>query len=77
MSVMTDITPPIIQFEADVGKAIAAELRGDEDEEPKIDVDEEEVRAALDGGLKRARNVFQRGYDDLKGKGLKEEVGYE
>lgn len=72
------------QFEANAGAAIAERLRGggEEDEEEEkaekivIEVDEEAVEAAKADGLERARKVFQRGYDDLKKKSLKEEVRF-
>ncbi|GAA98350.1 uncharacterized protein L969DRAFT_616538 [Mixia osmundae IAM 14324] len=56
------------QFEATVGRAIAAEVQPEEVEEPT-----EEAREAIDAGLIRARQVFERGYADLKRKELKEE----
>ncbi|GAA6001131.1 Clf1p [Rhodotorula paludigena] len=72
------------QFEANVGLAEAAALSGegdddDEDEEgaaqPKepVEIDHEAVAEAKRQGIERARKVFERGYADLKHKGLKEE----
>ncbi|KAK4048382.1 NineTeen Complex (NTC) component [Microbotryomycetes sp. JL221] len=71
------------QFEANAGNAEAEAVAGgndDEDEEgeseaPKaaVEVDEEAVKALRQAGLERARSVFERGYADLKDKGLKEE----
>lgn len=73
------------QFEANAGLATATALAGggdDEEEEeeegaePKVvgEVDQAAVDEAKEMGLDRARKVFQRGYDDLKNKSLKEEV---
>lgn len=72
------------QFEANAGAAIADRLAGggdddeDEDEEKvekePVEVDQAAVDEAKADGLDRARKVFQRGYDDLKNKSLKEEV---
>lgn len=73
------------QFEANAGAAEAEALGGggDEDEEdddvpkaPAAEVDHAAVAAAQQLGLERARAVFQRGYTDLKNKGLKEEVRF-
>ncbi|KAM0748141.1 protein prenylyltransferase [Meredithblackwellia eburnea MCA 4105] len=73
------------QFEANAGKAIADRLAGIEEEDHEeeedgekeekepVDVDQEAVDAARSDGLEKARKVFQRGYDDLKKKSLKEE----
>ena len=71
------------QFEANAGQAEADALSGanddDDDEEEgaepaeKPEVDQVAVDEAKTRGLERARGVFQRGYDDLKKKGLKEE----
>ncbi|KAM0787460.1 NineTeen Complex (NTC) component [Microbotryomycetes sp. NB124-2] len=75
------------QFEANAGNAEADALAGgndddeDEDEEdggdkagkPPVQVDEQAVNAARQAGMERARKVFERGYADLKDKGLKEE----
>jgi crooked neck len=55
------------EFEA-AGIPVGAAEREDEDEE-----DEEEERL-VEGDVEKARAVFMRGYKDLKGKGLKEEV---
>ena len=70
------------QFEANAGAAIAEALAGggeEEDEEAgegatKVEVDEQAVDQAKQDGLQRARKVFERGYQDLKQKMLKEEV---
>lgn len=71
------------QFEANAGNAEADALLGGEDEDDEdgettaskaVDVDEEAVKALRVAGLERARKVFERGYADLKDKGLKEEV---
>ncbi|GAA5830801.1 hypothetical protein JCM11251_001079 [Rhodosporidiobolus azoricus] len=70
------------QFEANVGLAEAAALSGEGDEEDEeeegkekqpVEVDQEAVEMAKANGLERARKVFERGYADLKKKGLKEE----
>ncbi|GAA5849701.1 hypothetical protein JCM8547_000538 [Rhodosporidiobolus lusitaniae] len=67
------------QFEANVGLAEAAALSGENDEEDEeaerepVEVDQEAVETAKQNGLERARKVFERGYADLKKKGLKEE----
>ncbi|GAA5924690.1 hypothetical protein JCM1841_006386 [Sporobolomyces salmonicolor] len=71
------------QFEANAGLAEAAAFSGenededdDEDEDKEkmpVEVDQEAVARAKQGGLERARKVFERGYADLKNKGLKEE----
>jgi crooked neck len=71
------------QFEANVGLAEAAALSGENDDEEDeeegvekqpIEVDEVAVETAKQNGLERARKAFERGYADLKKKGLKEEV---
>lgn len=70
------------QFEANAGLATATALAGGDEEEeeegaePKIvgEIDQAAVDEAKEMGLERARKVFQRGYDDLKNKSLKEEV---
>lgn len=71
------------QFEANAGQAQADALQGggdDSDEEGDetaaklpVQVDEAAVAQAKAEGLERARAVFERGYADLKRKGLKEE----
>jgi crooked neck len=70
------------QFEANAGAAAAEALAGggeEEDEEGgegamKVEVDQAAVEQAKQEGLERARQVFERGYADLKKKMLKEEV---
>lgn len=73
------------QFEANAGRAEEEAIRGggedeEEDEEVEkvekeaVEVDEKAAQKAKEDGLERARKVFQRGYDDLRKKGLKEEV---
>jgi crooked neck len=47
--------------------------REDEDED---DDDEEKEPKMVEGDMERARQIFQRGYNDLKGRGLKNEVRY-
>ena len=71
------------QFEANAGAAMAQALSGggeDDDEEEEVvapvEVDQAAVDEAKEQGLEKARGVFQRGYDDLKKKSLKEEVRY-
>lgn len=74
------------QFEANAGlaesQAIAGGGEDDDDEEgvekvvkEKVEVDQALVDQAKEDGLERARKVFERGYADLRKKGLKEEVG--
>lgn len=73
------------QFEANAGRAEEEAIRGggeDEEEEEEgekeqkepVEVDEEAAQKAKEDGLERARKVFERGYADLRKKGLKEEV---
>ena len=60
------------EFEASaipMSQAVKAELGLEEDE------DEEEERM-VEGDIEMARQVFQRGYKDLKDRSLKEEVRY-
>jgi len=45
-----------------------------EEDEDGDDGDEEKEPKMVEGDLELARQVFQRGYKDLKGKGLKNEV---
>ncbi|KAI5480437.1 pre-mRNA-splicing factor CLF1 [Pseudohyphozyma bogoriensis] len=68
------------QFEANAGNAIAEAIAGggddeeeEEEEKAPVEVDQEAVDAAKKDGLEKARKVFERGYADLKLKGLKEE----
>ncbi|ORY92420.1 hypothetical protein BCR35DRAFT_348818 [Leucosporidium creatinivorum] len=72
------------QFEANAGRAEEEAIRGggeEEDEEEEgekeekepVEVDEEAAQKAKEDGLERARKVFERGYADLRKKGLKEE----
>lgn len=46
----------------------------EEDEEEGDEGDEEKEPKMVEGDLELARQVFQRGYKDLKSKGLKNEV---
>ena len=46
----------------------------EEDDEDGDEGDEEKEPKMVEGDLELARQVFQRGYKDLKGKGLKNEV---
>lgn len=73
------------QFEANAGNAIASAIAGggeDSDEEEEVEkvekvveeVDQAAVDEAKELGLERARKVFERGYQDLRKKALKEEV---
>ena len=57
------------QFEANAGRADASDFTEE-------GADASVIREAIEGGLQRARAVFERGYKDLKDKGLKEEVRY-
>lgn len=73
-------------FEANAGNAEAENIRGggedsDDEEEEREKVEKEPVefdQAAVDqakeDGLEKARKVFERGYQDLRKKSLKEEV---
>jgi crooked neck len=45
------------------------------DERPEEDDDEEAETPMVEGDPELARAIFNRGYKDLKGKGLKSEVG--
>jgi len=51
--------------------ALSRDERGDEDEDEE---DEEAEVKMVEGDLELARQVFERGYKDLKSKGLKTEV---
>lgn len=48
--------------------------RAEREEEEEEDEDEEQERKMVPGDLSVARQVFDRGYKDLKSKGLKQEV---
>ncbi|SCZ93111.1 BZ3500_MvSof-1268-A1-R1_Chr6-2g08467 [Microbotryum saponariae] len=69
------------QFEVNAGLAIARAYAGEDEEDAeegaeekeKTEVDHEAVEQAKQEGLERARAVFERGYNDLKKKQLKEE----
>ena len=50
------------------------QLPRDEREDEDEDGDEEEEPKMVEGDLELARQVFQKGYKDLKSKGLKNEV---
>jgi hypothetical protein len=52
---------------------MAESMKTDEEGNP-IEFDEAEAQAAVAQGLERARGVFDRGYQDLKSRNLKEEV---
>lgn len=68
------------QLQHRIGQSKASELRGEvEDEEEQAErpeptaEDEAAAQAAIAKGLDDARNIFQRGYADLKKRSLKEE----
>ena len=61
--------------DADHENAALDEMEMDEMDETMEDEDEEEERM-VEGDIEMARQVFQRGYKDLKDRSLKEEVCY-
>lgn len=52
----------------------AAEIQVPRDEREEDEEDEDAEPKMVEGDVERARKVFQRGYDDLRTKGLKDEV---
>lgn len=62
-------------FEANAGIAAAEEEEGENEEESMVDEDASNRANALRlHGAEEARAVFQRGYDDMRSRGLKQEV---